>query len=79
MAQDVFDTERADSFASADRLRIDYVDNVVGKVRASPAGAVNANMASGAIQELGYELEVLNETETPPFPLNEYSEVGEET
>jgi len=28
---------------------------------------------------LGYELDVLNEAETPPFPLNEYSDVGEET
>ena len=28
---------------------------------------------------LGYELEVLNDAETPPFPLNEYSDVGEET
>src|SRR3546814_11406320 len=36
-------------------------------------------MASGAIEVLGYELEVLNEAETPPFPLNEYSDVGEET
>ena len=36
-------------------------------------------MASGAIEVLGYELEVLNEAETPPFPLNEYTDVGEET
>lgn len=36
-------------------------------------------MASGGIEVLGYELKVLNEAETPPFPLNEYSDVGEET
>src|SRR5690606_32414873 len=46
---------------------------------ARPAGAVNPNMASGAIEVLGYELEVLNQAETPPFPLDEYSDVGEET
>ncbi|GFM74646.1 aspartate--tRNA(Asp/Asn) ligase [Pseudomonas cichorii] len=79
MAQVVFDPDRADTFAAADRVRSEYVVKVVGKVRARPAGAVNANMASGAIEVLGYELEVLNESETPPFPLNEYSDVGEET
>ncbi len=79
MAQVVFDPDRADSFAAADRVRSEYVVKVTGKVRARPAGAVNPNMASGAIEVLGYELEVLNEAETPPFPLNEYSDVGEET
>ncbi|MCY1289939.1 Aspartate--tRNA(Asp/Asn) ligase [compost metagenome] len=44
-----------------------------------PEGARNANMASGAIEVLGYELDVLNQAETPPFPLDEYSDVGEET
>ena len=52
---------------------------ITGKVRLRPAGATNANMASGMIEVLGYELEVLNESETPPFPLNEFSDVGEET
>ncbi len=55
------------------------VVKITGKVRLRPAGAVNKNMASGGIEVLGYELEVLNESETPPFPLNEYSDVGEET
>ncbi|MCY6249667.1 aspartate--tRNA ligase, partial [Salmonella enterica subsp. enterica serovar 1,4,[5],12:i:-] len=71
--------DRAESFAAADRVRSEYVVKITGKVRLRPAGAVNANMASGAIEVLGYELEVLNESETPPFPLNEYSDVGEET
>ncbi|MEC6742319.1 aspartate--tRNA ligase [Pseudomonas qingdaonensis] len=79
MAQVVFDPDRAESFAAADRVRSEYVVKITGKVRPRPAGAVNANMASGAIEVLGYELEVLNEAETPPFPLNEYSDVGEET
>ncbi|WP_346428354.1 amino acid--tRNA ligase-related protein, partial [Pseudomonas aeruginosa] len=57
----------------------EYVVQITGKVRKRPEGAVNANMASGAIEILGYQLNVLNEAETPPFPLNEYSDVGEET
>ena len=79
LAQVVFDPDRAETFAKADRVRSEYVVKIVGKVRVRPEGARNANMASGAIEVLGYELEVLNEAETPPFPLNEYSDVGEET
>ena len=79
LAQVVFDPDRAETFAKADRVRSEYVVKITGKVRLRPAGAVNPNMASGAIEVLGYELEVLNEAETPPFPLNEYSDVGEET
>ncbi|VVQ03307.1 Aspartate--tRNA(Asp/Asn) ligase [Pseudomonas fluorescens] len=79
LAQVVFDPDRAETFAVADRVRSEYVVKVTGKVRLRPAGATNANMASGMIEVLGYELEVLNESETPPFPLNDYSDVGEET
>lgn len=79
LAQVVFDPDRADTFAKADRVRSEYVVKITGKVRLRPEGARNANMASGAIEVLGYELDVLNEAETPPFPLNEYSDVGEET
>ncbi|WP_457789493.1 aspartate--tRNA ligase [Pseudomonas sp. PL-6] len=79
LAQVVFDPDRAETFAKADRVRSEYVVKITGKVRLRPAGAVNPNMASGAIEVLGYELEVLNEAETPPFPLNEYTDVGEET
>ena len=79
LAQVVFDPDRAESFAAADRVRSEYVVKITGKVRLRPAGAGNTNMASGMIEVLGYELEVLNEAETPPFPLNEFSDVGEET
>ncbi|WP_439887962.1 aspartate--tRNA ligase [Pseudomonas sp. MBLB4123] len=79
LAQVVFDPDRAETFATADKVRSEYVVKLTGKVRLRPAGAVNPNMASGAIEVLGYQLEVLNEAETPPFPLNEYTDVGEET
>lgn len=79
LAQVVFDPDRADTFAKADQVRSEYVVRIHGKVRPRPAGAVNANMASGCIEVLGYELEVLNQADTPPFPLDEYYDVGEET
>src|SRR3990167_1857380 len=65
LAQVVFDPDRAETFATADKVRSEYVVKITGKVRLRPAGAGNANMASGAIEVLGYELEVLNEAETP--------------
>ncbi|WP_447751885.1 aspartate--tRNA ligase [Pseudomonas nicosulfuronedens] len=79
LAQVVFDPDRVETFAKADRVRSEYVVKITGKVRLRPEGARNSNMASGAIEVLGYELEVLNQAETPPFPLDEYSDVGEET
>ena len=79
LAQVVFDPDREATFAKADRVRSEYVVKITGKVRLRPEGARNPNMASGAIEVLGYELEVLNQAETPPFPLDEYSDVGEET
>ncbi|PAU87837.1 aspartate--tRNA ligase [Pseudomonas sp. WN033] len=79
LAQVVFDPDREATFAKADRVRSEYVVKVTGKVRLRPEGARNPNMASGAIEVLGYELEVLNQAETPPFPLDDYSDVGEET
>ncbi|MEO4047847.1 aspartate--tRNA ligase [Pseudomonas sp. CAU 1711] len=79
LAQVVFDPDRAETFAKADRVRSEYVVKIRGKVRLRPEGARNPNMASGAIEVLGYELDVLNQAETPPFPLDEYSDVGEET
>ena len=79
LAQVVFDPDRADAFAIADRVRSEYVVKIHGRVRMRPEGARNPNMASGAIEVLGYAIEVLNQAETPPFPLDEYSDVGEET
>ena len=68
LAQVVFDPDRAETFAAADRVRSEYVVKITGKVRLRPAGAANANMASGMIEVLGYELEVLNEVGNPAVP-----------
>jgi aspartyl-tRNA synthetase len=48
-------------------------------VRRRYAGTENPNMPSGMIEVLGKEIEILNSSETPPFPLNDdFSHVGEE-
>ena len=76
LAQVVFDPDRAETFAKADRVRSEYVVKVTGKVRLRPEGARNANMAAGAIEVLGYELEVLNEAETPPYVGSRRTEIN---
>jgi aspartyl-tRNA synthetase len=78
LVQVVFDPDRADVFKTAERVRNEYVLQVVGKVRRRPAGTENANLRSGQIEILGLELNVLNAAETPPFQLDEEG-VNEET
>lgn len=67
LLQVVFDPDRADIFAQAERIRSEYVLKVKGLVRPRPDGTVNDNMRTGKIEVLAHELEVLNVSETPPF------------
>jgi aspartyl-tRNA synthetase len=79
VAQIVFDPDTVESFASAERVRSEYVLQIKGLVRARPEGTINKDMLTGQIEILGKELVILNAAETPPFPLDNYIEVGEET
>jgi aspartyl-tRNA synthetase len=76
LLQIVFDPDAAAIFKEAERLRSEFVVKVKGRVRERPAGTINANLASGRIELLAQELEVLNRSEPLPFQLDET--VGEE-
>ena len=78
LVQLVFDPDRAEVFALAERLRSEYVVRVTGTVRSRPDGTKNAKLATGMVEVLGLELEILNRAETPPFQLDDES-VSEET
>ncbi len=67
LLQVVFDPDRAEIFAGAERVRSEYVLAVKGIVRQRPEGTINPNMATGHVEVLAHELEVLNRSETPPF------------
>ena len=67
LLQVVFDPDRPDIFAEAERIRGEYVLSIKGVVRPRPEGTVNPNMATGAIEVLAHELTTLNKSETPPF------------
>jgi aspartyl-tRNA synthetase len=67
LLQVVFDPDRPEIFAGAERIRSEYVLKVKGLVRPRPDGTVNPNMRTGKIEVLAHELEILNKSETPPF------------
>jgi aspartyl-tRNA synthetase len=76
LLQIVFDPEVPAVFHEAERLRNEFVIRVKGKVRARPPGTVNTALASGGVELLAGELELLNRSEPLPFQLDET--VGEE-
>jgi len=75
LLQIVFDPDAKDVFADAERLRGEFCIRIKGLVRARPGGTANANLASGQVELLAQELEILSRSETPPFhhdePVNE--------
>ena len=77
LLQVVFDPDREAAFATADRVRPEWVLKIKGRVRARPEGTINTTLRSGQVEVLGLEVEVLNEAKTPPFQLDEDG-VGED-
>ena len=71
LLQIVFDPDRADVFAEAERARGEYVLSVKGTVRARPEGTVNAHLKSGQVELLADGIVVLNRSEPLPFQLDE--------
>ena len=71
LAQVVCDPDRPEMFGIAENVRNEFVLKVTGKVRRRPAGTENPNLASGEIEILCHELEVLNAAVTPPFQLDD--------
>lgn len=78
VVQVVFDPDSQENFALADKVRSEYVLQVRGRVRARAAETVNPNMATGEVEVYGLDLAILNTAETPPFPLDSHTNVGED-
>ncbi len=63
--------------AKAHRIRSEWVLAVRGRVEARPDDMANPKLATGTIEVLVDELRILNSSETPPFPLDEETDVSD--
>jgi len=77
LVQVVCDPDRKETFATADRVRNEFVLRVHGVVRRRPEGTVNPDLTSGEIEVLAHEIEVLNPAATPPFMMDD-EQISEE-
>ena len=62
----------------AEEVRPEYVIAVEGKVAPRGAAAVNPNLATGAVEVVASKVWILNESRTPPFPMEEQVDVAED-
>ena len=69
--QVVFDPDTPEIFSIAEHIRNEYVIRIKGRVRMRPEGTINPDLPTGKIEVLAKELEVLNESDTPPFQLDD--------
>ena len=78
LTQIVFNPEIApDAHRTAERFRNEWVIQVSGEVALRPEGTENPGLSTGSIELMASETSVLNESLTPPFYINEESDVDE--
>jgi aspartyl-tRNA synthetase len=71
LVQVVCDPDRAMTFASAEKLRNEFVVAVTGLVRPRPEGTVNPELTTGEIEILAHEMSILNPSLPLPFQLDD--------
>jgi len=69
--QVVFDPDSPETFATAERVRGEFVLQIQGRVRRRPPGTENPELSTGEVEVLGRQLVILNSAETPPFHLDD--------
>ncbi|MDR3320126.1 MAG: aspartate--tRNA ligase [Desulfovibrio sp.] len=78
LTQVVFSPEIAPkAHKDAHILRSEYVFAVHGRVRPRPEGMVNPNLPTGEIEVVALDWKLLNTSKTPPFPVEDRSDAGE--
>ena len=79
ITQIVFDPKNEATFQNAQSLRNEDVIGVRGLVRARPEGTENVKLATGTVEVAVDELDVINRSLVPPFPVNGDGDVEEST
>lgn len=78
IVQVVVDPDHAgEDFAKAEAIRSEYVIKVHGVVRLRSEETINPNLATGKVEVVAKELEVLNSAKTPPFYIQDGIDVDE--
>ena len=78
MVQVVFNPEVSkECHEIAGEMRNEYVVRASGEVAPRPSGTENPKLATGDIEVIADNTEILNTAKTPPFYINEESEVDE--
>ncbi len=78
LTQVVFNPEvNPEVHAKAHQLRSEWVIAVQGRVEPRPGDMANPKLTTGQIEVLVDTLKILNTSETPPFPLDEDTEVSD--
>ena len=78
IVQVVVNPENKKPFSLAEKIRSEFVLKISGKVNERPEDAENEDLTTGVIEIISDEIIVLNEAETPAFPLDQSAEVSEE-
>ena len=79
LLQLVFRPEEApEAHAAAGRLRAEDVVSATGELLRREEGTVNPNLATGEVELAVAEFDLLADSETPPFQIDEDEPVGEE-
>src|SRR5260370_3631389 len=80
VSQAVFHTGTDPSIhAKAEMLRSEYVVAVEGLVALRTPETVNANIPTGGVEIVAAKIWILNESKTPPFPMEDAIEVSEDS
>ncbi|WP_150465575.1 aspartate--tRNA ligase [Francisella sp. SYW-2] len=77
LVQLVFNPE-SKAFKIADSLRGEFVIKATGTVNLRPEGQENKNLASGKVEIIGEDLEIVNKSKTIPFQLDDFQATGED-
>lgn len=78
LLQIVFD-EQFNDFKTVEKLRNEYVLEVVGLLRKRSKNTINLKLPTGSIELLGTSVKLFNKSKTPVFDINEETPVDENT
>ncbi|TAL58498.1 MAG: aspartate--tRNA ligase [Legionella sp.] len=78
LLQVVYEPENQTVFAIAEKLRHEFVVKLKGIVKNRPEGMINDNMPTGRVEVIGTQLEILNQSPTPPFLPDDHQVINED-